>query len=191
MSSGEGPRSFAPVALVMGFGPFGELRRNPAAELACAVDGSRARGTRVVGRTMPVSYRRCVEQTAAAWGRYQPGIVLGVGVATSRNRPELERVARAHWATVPLDIDGLTPAWRPSATVRRARIPVEAMAEAAGIGVSEDCGAYVCNAWFYAILGALPVRVRVGFLHIPAAGFSVSGIHEMLNILAERNDNHG
>jgi len=191
VSSGEGSLSHSPCVLVMGFGPFGEVRRNPAAELACAVDGTRVGDTRVVGRSMPVSYQRCVEQTAALWGRHQPGVVLGVGVATSRSRPELERVARARWAPVPRDIDGRTPAWRPSASVRRARMPVEAMAVASGIGVSEDCGTYVCNAWFYTMLGALPEWVKVGFLHIPAAGFSVSGTHRMLHILAERDENHG
>jgi pyroglutamyl-peptidase len=110
VSSREAALSHASCALVMGFGPFGEVRRNPAAELACAVDGTRVGDTRVVGRSMPVSYQRSVEHTAAAWARHRPGVVLGVGVATSKNRPELERVARASWASEPLDIDGRTPA---------------------------------------------------------------------------------
>ena len=75
---GEGNR---PVALVMGFGPFGEVVDNPSCALATALDGTLAGPFRIAGRTMPVSYRRCLETTAAAVAELAPTVVLGIGVA--------------------------------------------------------------------------------------------------------------
>jgi tRNA nucleotidyltransferase (CCA-adding enzyme) len=45
---------------------------------------------------------------------------------------------------------------------------------ASGAGVSRDAGAYVCNAWLWQTLGALPRAsgVAVGFLHVPEAGMA-------------------
>jgi pyrrolidone-carboxylate peptidase len=51
----------------------------------------------------------------------------------------------------------------------RATLDVEALAEALGAGVSDDAGAYVCNAWLYAVTRGLP-GVPVGFVHVPDQG---------------------
>jgi len=167
---GEGDDDTA-CALVLGFGPFGEVVDNPSSKLAEALDGQQAAGLRIVGRTMPVSYRRCLETTATAIATHRPKMVLGVGVAVRRSQPMLERWGRAQVAASPLDVDGRRADWRAHPHHRRpARLPLAAMAAASGLALSDDCGTYVCNGWLYAVLGMLPTGVSAGFLHIPSAG---------------------
>jgi pyroglutamyl-peptidase len=166
----------------MGFGPFQGIDDNPASRLAEASDA--ASGTwRVVGRTMPVSYRRAVEETARWVARSQPDVVLGVGVAVRRTRPALERWGRGCFNPRQPDVDGRLPAWGAvrRSVARASRLPVEEMARSAGIAVSEDCGTYVCNGWLFTCLVAFPESLPLGFLHIPDTGWSVSGLLRLLD----------
>lgn len=183
---GEGNR---PVALVMGFGPFGEVVDNPSCALATALDGTLAGPFRIAGRTMPVSYRRCLETTAAAVAELAPTVVLGIGVAVRRERARLERVGRARVTRQPLDVDGRMADWRSAPHLRRpARLPLDRMCAASGLGLSEDCGSYVCNGWLYACLGMLPERVRIGFLHVPRAGVSADVVRRALAVVPVGKD---
>lgn len=176
------PPSSARLACVLGFGPFGEVRDNPSARLARAAHGAEGGGWRIHGEPMPVSYRRSVEHTASVVAAHTPELVLGVGVAMGRSWVALERFGRAVARPLPADVDGQAPPWRsrPSAPPRASRLPVDAMATAAGVRVSDDCGAYVCNAWLYTCLGALPEGLSVGFLHLPPQGWTVSGLLALL-----------
>ena len=185
-------RDGAPVALVLGFGPFGEVLDNPSSRLARAVDGLDAGPFRLVGRQMPVSYRRSVEETAAAVATHAPEIVLGVGVAVQRTCAQLERTGRAGHSTR-LDVDQRQADWISSPRRRRvARLPLKAMQEASGLEVSDDCGSYVCNGWLYACLGMLPLHLRVGFLHIPRHGLAPDVVqHAIAAVPARRTDLHG
>jgi pyroglutamyl-peptidase len=151
--------------LVIGFGPFLDVDDNPAARLARAVDGRAAGGARVFGREMPVSYTRAPGLTVA-WAReLGADAVLGVGVARGRATAMVERVARAGTDGVP-DVDGHV------ARLDGERLsPVaEAFAKALDVGVSDDAGRYVCNAWLHRALDLLADR-PVAFLHVTAAGF--------------------
>lgn len=170
-----------PRALVVGFGPFGRVAQNPSEALARAMDTVTTARWTVVGRVMPVSYRRCIEVTARALADVQPYLLLGVGVAVGRRQVTLERFGRARWRSDRSDVDGHVPGWRRGAGIRPARLPVDAMARAADIGVSDDCGDYVCNAWLYTMLGAVPEHTRVGFVHVPPSGFTVEGMRRMLD----------
>lgn len=176
------PRNTRPTALVVGFGPFGAVLDNPAARLATACTGTTARWT-VVGRTMTVSYRRSVEETARLVAELEPAVVLGVGVAVSRPQPCLERWGRRWFDADRPDVDGEVPTWASTGRIeaRKSRLPVQRMADTAGIQVSLDCGRYVCNGWLYACLGAFPAELAVGFLHVPTDGWTVSGVHALLD----------
>ncbi len=175
-----------PTALVMGFGPFGSVVDNPAARLASACVG--ASGTwEVCGDTMPVSYRRSVEHTARWISTVRPGLVLGIGVAANRRKPYLERWGRRCFNPSMPDIDGRLPDWGDSGrrsgrfSRRASRLPVDALARAAGIEVSDDCGRYVCNGWLYTCLGAFSESLPLGFLHVPMTGWNVVGICSLLD----------
>jgi pyrrolidone-carboxylate peptidase len=142
---------------------------------------------------MPVSYRRSLELTARAVVTHAPDVVLGIGVAVSRSRPQLERTGRAKLGPM-LDVDQRKADWRGSPHQQRpARLPLRLMCEAAGLEVSDDCGGYVCNGWMYASLGMLPQRVQVGFLHIPYAGISAQVVRQALAVvpvLGSRSHGH-
>lgn len=160
--------------LVVGFGPFLDVADNPAATLALAIDGLEARvpPLRVTGREMPVSYARAAEQTQR-WAReLSADFVLGVGVARARRQPLVERIGRRRADPTLADVDG----------ERLERLAADGpdelacddaarLAAALDVGLSDDAGAYVCNAWLYRTLSA---GTRSAFLHVPPAGFPVA-----------------
>lgn len=166
--------------LVTGFGPFLDVVDNPSARLVRALDGA-ALGPdlTVVGRVLPVSYRRAVTETLALIDAHAPIAVVGVGVARGREGVWIERWGR-RWANPALaDIDGehaddLDPG---GPAQIESTAPVGDLAAALGALVSEDAGGYVCNAWLYGVLRALQPRVPVGsppaiFVHLPAEGIA-------------------
>lgn|GEM_PF-1381242 len=175
-------------ALVLGFTAFGEVVHNPSECLARAVDNTRSARWSITGRSMPVSYRRCVEHTARLVAELNPHLVLGVGVAMQRDHIALERWGRAVCSRLQPDVDGRTAPWRNGPGIRPARLPVDRMARAANIRVSDDCGTYVCNAWLYTVLGALGEHLQVGFLHVPGGGGTVETLHAMLDAVGGPTD---
>lgn len=156
---------------MVGFGAFLDVLDNPAARLARACDGGRAGGHPVVGREMPVTWHGAVARVVALQAEHDAALVLGVGVARGRDAPWVERVGwRRVDGAVPdaagEHLDDLDPA---GPDRRVSTLDPVALAEALGVGVSDDAGRYVCNAFLYLAPAALPVPV--GFLHVPAAGF--------------------
>lgn len=156
------------LVLVMGFGPFLDVADNPAAALARALDGRTMDGVRVVGRVMPVSYRRSAAETLAAAAELGCDRVLGVGVARGRPAAMVERLGHFGDGGRDPDVDG------DHGDPRLDGAPVvvgeaEALAAALGVGVSDDAGRYVCNGW---IRRVVPVVGRpAAFLHVPGHGF--------------------
>jgi pyroglutamyl-peptidase len=155
--------------LVVGFGPFVGVAENPAAALARAVDGLRGPKLEVVGRELPVSYARAPVLTLE-WAReVAADFVLGIGVANRRKLPQVERIGRRRAGDARADADGerldvLAPDG-PDELPCPITIPV---ARALQVGVSDDAGAYVCNAWLYR---TLRIGLPAAFLHVPPAGF--------------------
>jgi pyroglutamyl-peptidase len=168
--------------LVTGFGPFLDVADNPAARLAREVEGLRDAGLDVVGRELPVSYARAPELTAR-WAReVAADFVLGIGVARGRKEPQVERVARRAADASLADVDGVR--LRELASDGPEQIvcaDAESVARALGVALSDDAGAYVCNAWLYAVLRA---GLRAAFLHVPPRGIAAGRLAEGLRALA-------
>ena len=176
--------------LVVGFGAFLDVVDNPAATLARALDGAVVDGPAgpvvVVGRVIPVTWRGCVADTVRHAEQVGAAVVLGVGVARTRSRLNVERAATrrvglgvADAAGVCLeDLDPTGP------EVRHATIPTAAFAAALGADLSDDAGAYVCNAWLYQSLAVF--GVPVGFLHLPRLGVDAERVRRALPWLWER-----
>ncbi len=164
----------------MGFGPFGPVRDNPARRLALAVDGAGDRAI-IVGRPMPVSFRRAVARTLEEVAQHQPEAVLGIGVARRRASPESERYAHRRTGPHP-DIDGLSFTLHGPPRLRSTFDPAPFLP---GCGHSDDAGSYVCNAWLYQMLqqGDRPV----GFLHIPPRGVEAAWLARGLDAWAARS----
>lgn len=166
------------TVLVLGFGPFLDVADNPAARLARAVDGREAGRLLVVGRELPVSYARSLEQTRSLVAEHHPVAVLCVGVARGRAAAAVECLAKN--TAQGIDIDGRCPttliAGGPASLP--ASSAAHALATALEVAESSDAGQYVCNAWLYrvqwesqrAAWGRPPLPVA--FLHIPDQGFA-------------------
>jgi pyroglutamyl-peptidase len=163
-------------ALVIGFGAFGEVIDNPARRLALGVDGLAFDDLQIIGREMPVSYRRCLDETAAQIEAVRPDLLLGVGVARGRGAAMVEGRGLLRLDPLLADVDG----------ERRGAVSAEgpleiaasagslALAEAMGLVVSLDAGSYVCNAWLYEAARRFGTELPVAFLHIPDQGLPVS-----------------
>lgn len=155
------------VILVTGFGAFLDVVDNPSGRLARAVDGAEVAGWRVVGREIPVSYARGVAATVALAREVGARLVLGTGVARSRDDVDVEAIGYAAGDPAVCDVDGV--ARGPAEGAVAATLDVARLAEALGARRSEDAGRYVCNGWLYDVVRALP-DVPVGFLHMSPAG---------------------
>ena len=77
--------------LVTGFEPYGGRGRNPAAEIAKALDGRMIAGHQVVGRTLPVSYRGLVERLGALIDEHNPAATISLGLWPGEPVIRLER----------------------------------------------------------------------------------------------------
>lgn len=171
------------IALITGFGPFGEVTDNPSGRLARAVHGARVGAWTLVGLELPVAYERAVELTVRSAHAHGAGLVLGTGVARRRTRPELERAGRTALGELP-DVEGTVAPTLPGPPVVDATIAVPDWAEVLGCGISDDAGGYVCNAWLHQVAQRL-APVPVGFLHVPPHGVDPAWLLDGLGALSQ------
>lgn len=161
--------------LVTGFGPFPGVSDNPTAALARALDGMQIGAARVIGRVLPVSYRRGPAEAVRLARAHDARLVLGTGVAANRATVCVERVAVRMMAGRP-DVDGLTDTGLVGDDRVNATIDTAGLAAALGALSSDDAGSYVCNAWLYRVVKELDVPV--GFVHVPATGIAIERVVE-------------
>ncbi len=165
--------------LVTGFGPFADIVDNPAAQLARALDGYHSPRLTLIGRVIPVSFSRGIQETLALANAVEPDTILGIGVARRRTSPEIEHVGRARLGDVP-DVDGIIAPILPGPAHLESAI-APAMAAALGCVLSTDAGQYVCNSWLHQ---ALQSRWPATFLHIPPHGtdpdWVVAGLERLM-----------
>lgn len=167
--------------LVTGFGPFPGVPRNPSVDVVRALQGRRVGDVDIVAREIPVSWSEGPDLAVATAREIGASLVIGVGVAESRDAVTVERQGRRAWSQIP-DARGATCAGLEGPEIVPATLDVERLAGALRAGVSDDAGAYVCNAWLYRVAQALDVPV--GFVHIPAEGIDpellVEGVRALL-----------
>ena len=157
------------MILLAGFGPFEDVRRNPAETLVRAADGVRVCGQTLRGLVLPVSYRRAPAKTLAL-ADLPLRAVIGVGVAMTREGISLERGADRPRRGAPPDIDGATPPSFRGPSRVEAGFSFPEFASGLGAVFSDDAGDYVCNAWLYQVQSAL--GIPVGFVHLPPCGLA-------------------
>jgi pyroglutamyl-peptidase len=167
------------IAVVQGFGPFGEHAVNPSELLIRSLAARGERGT--VTEVLPVSAEQVASAIPELMSRHRPRIWLGVGLAAGRTALSIEAVALnlRHWTGDEADVDGATVARRPvtedGPAAYLTTLPVEAILRTwkeAGIPgyVSQTAGSYLCNMSFYTAAHAaseLGLACMVGFLHVP------------------------
>ncbi|MCK6505813.1 hypothetical protein L6R53_20895 [Myxococcota bacterium] len=171
-----------------GFGPFLTVADNPAAQLARAVDDPDG-DPPIHGLVIPVSYQRGPDLAVEAARRLGVRLVIGVGVATGRDRVCVERFGRLVLDPSAPDVDQVhrdRVEDAPGApALVSASLPVEAFAAAMGAQLSDDAGRYVCNAWLYRVARALP-DLPVGFVHVPAEGMEPARLRAGIAALLAR-----
>lgn len=175
------PRRSKPPILLLGFEPFGGDAINPSQDVLQALHGKGIAGHRIATAVLPCAFAEALHQTALALERERPVIALGLGLAATRARLSLERVAiNLIDARIPDNagaqpIDVAVIAGAPSAYF--ASLPVKAMLRAmldAGVPaeLSLSGGSYVCNAVAFALQHlavSLYPNLRTGFLHLPCS----------------------
>lgn len=167
--------------LLTGFGPFGEVTTNPSAEVVQSLAGGMIADHPVVGEVLPVEFDAAGAQLQTLLRQHHPVLVVCLGVAASRHKISLERVAinlldariPDNAGRQPVDIPVVADG--PSAYFTS--LPIKAMREAmartdAPIEVSNSAGTYVCNHIFYTLMHAIRERsdCRGGFVHLPPDG---------------------
>lgn len=156
-----------PIALVTGFGPFPGVAENASGTLATVVDGARLGRWQVVGRVVDTSWHRAWPALEAAVRAVGPDALVMFGVAP-RSQVEIECIARNRADARP-DCDGALP---PAAALGEGPelLATTLPRDLDGCQLSEDAGAYLCNALFYQAQNRLPEIPHRGFVHIPHAG---------------------
>ncbi len=169
-----------PIAIQFtGFEPFGPHHANPSAAVASAAADAAAGE----GETLPVTYALARGYGEARLARAkQPTLLIHIGLASGRDAVSIEQFAHNTCGESP-DNDGqlaspsrLLELSGPEA--RRTTLPIAAIAASLHqpeqpARVSRDTGTYVCNALYYASLGAAQRSFARGlpaaalFVHVP------------------------
>jgi len=177
--------------LLTGFGPFASHERNPSGEAVERLEGEEAEGFLFRSLVLPVQFERAVAALEEAIETYRPSAVIATGIHGEPTGLRLELAARNERNYPVPDVDGhivqgepVEEGGPPSAF---GSLPVGTIKKAldeAGLGVelSEDAGAYLCNAVFY----WLARRVSpAGFLHLPCAPERLEELVRAVRLTAE------
>lgn len=162
-----------------GFGRFPGAPANPSAAIVAAIGNACRRRLDICGidlstAVLPVEYDRIGTELAARLARAEPDGVLHLGLAGRRRGLTVDGGAKNRLSLLHPDAGRRGPG-RPTVVAggperRNVRLPVARLAAAmaragAPTRLSNDAGAYVCNATLYLSLGTLiPLA---GFIHVP------------------------
>jgi pyroglutamyl-peptidase len=173
----------AVTILVTGFGPYPRVRVNPTAALARALGASRRPGLlgfRIVSRVFETSYGAAGAAIGPMLAEIQPDACLHLGLAPRAKAVRVEMRGENRTRSLAVDVRGNRPRSRalvpeaPSAL--RSTAPVRCIRalladEPFRARLSNDAGAYLCNAVYYWSLlesaRSAGGRRPVVFLHIP------------------------
>jgi pyrrolidone-carboxylate peptidase len=153
--------------IVTGFGPFGEVHLNASGIVAERLDGVRlGGGLPVRGVVLPTAYGEARARMAELARAPGTCAILALGVWRGGD-VRLERRARGVVTSDKSDVRGEVWSGRVLGTDQVTRLPLGDWAEALGVALSEDCGGFVCNATYHALLEALGEAPNGLFLHVP------------------------
>lgn len=166
-----------PIIVVTGFAPFGGERINPSWEVARNLDGDVIGGMQVKSVRLPVNCLAAARRIEAAFVRYRPRAILGLGQARGRPALSVERIAinlfEQRKAGLNARNDG-RPVIPNAPAAYFSRLPMGAILKAlerrkVPASISLSAGAYACNAAMYAALHTTRRRANfpAGFIHLP------------------------
>jgi pyroglutamyl-peptidase len=167
-----------PTVLLTGFEPFAGDAVNPSWEAVRALDGETISGHRIVTAKLPVVFGDARHALREAIAHTKPTLVICVGVANTRTRISIERIAiNVDDARIPDNagrqpIDVAVVEEGPAAYF--STLPIKAILRALDAAkipaeISQTAGTYVCNHVFYGLMHELAAHpaIRGGFIHVP------------------------
>ncbi len=164
--------------IVTGFEPFLDNSINPTLEVLELLPKS-IKGNEIITLKLPVEYDKCFDLLKPYIDKYEPGIILNLGLAPKRKYISLERVAinvnssnnEDNLGVKKVDdciIENGENAYFSKLPLRkilnildRKGIPVE---------ISNTAGLYVCNNIMYNVLHYINTNkldIKAGFIHVP------------------------
>jgi pyroglutamyl-peptidase len=176
---GVGGGVLARIALVTGFEGYGGRDRNPAGETAKALDRQTVAGCAVVGRQLPVSYKKLSRCLIDLMQEHQPEIVISLGLWPGESIIRLERIGincadfeipdneGVIVSDAPITNSGAAAlmATLPNRQIRSALLNADIPAR-----ISSTAGTFLCNATLYATLSFAQTMRKApltGFIHVP------------------------
>ncbi len=172
----------APRLLVTGFGPYPGAPENPTERLvrALAEEQAEAFGAGAFhASVLRTEYHGSWAELERLADAFAPDVVVHFGLSERIEAIHLECVGRNSVDPAKPDAAGHAPSSLRLAEdgpeMLASTFPAEAILAAlteAGFpaALSDDAGAYVCNATLYRSLHAAPPARRVGFVHVPPEG---------------------
>jgi len=170
----------APLVLLTGFGPFGDVTENPSGALAQQLAAHPPEGLRVTAALLPVTFAGVPAALAAFVESAQrgraPAALLSMGVHPGEGF-RLERCARKAPDSTSADNDGQLASAFHVARPRECTLDLEplvtllqplAVEAGSHVRISDDAGGYVCD-WTYVHLLEHAERLGIPalFLHVP------------------------
>ena len=166
--------------LITGFEPFGESPLNPSQMLVESLSENDQDGVSLIREVLPVDQAKAPKSIMRLINQHQPDAILAFGLAMSRPKISLERIALNLQDFHIPDNKGVTvtdqPIYSDGPTAYFSTLPLKQMLialQTKGIPaeLSLSAGTYLCNLVFYTIMHALSGRtasVPAGFVHLPA-----------------------
>ena len=163
--------------LVFGFEPFLEFDENPSQLLVQHLQNRKIKDHEVTSVVLPVDYSMVEEKIVTQLTRVRPQLVIGFGLAQSRQKITPEKIAvNYRYASEPDNAGRImkgTPIDPKLPDGIFTNLPVEGMVESlnkSGIpsSISLSAGGYLCNnAMFVIVREARRQNFSGGFIHIP------------------------
>jgi pyroglutamyl-peptidase len=165
------------IVLVTGFGPFGNNNINPSQYISENLSGIIIKNASIIGLTLTVDYNESINEIVDALEKYDPILIISLGLAASYKSIEVEKLAinlkrieKDKWPYYQIKlINPEGPPFRMS-NLPSVRIVKEVRNQNIPIKTSLYGGIYICNALQYNLLGYIEdnrLRTRAGFIHVP------------------------
>jgi pyroglutamyl-peptidase len=176
---GTGEGDAGPRLLITGFGPFPGAPENPTEDLVRTLADEPAASfgaSALKALVMRTDYKRSWPTLRRVYRNFDPHVVVHFGLNGKAKAIHIETIGINRIDATKPDASGSAPR---TGRVRRAgpeklQATLESesiLAALEGIRIpaqlSENAGAYVCNATLYRSLHAAPVGRKVGFIHVP------------------------
>lgn len=174
-----------PTILVAGYGSWPKAKKNPAAQVALALNARRWHGFRVIGVEVPVDSNSLMEHITQLFDTHAPDAWVGLGVSQAAivqaemvginwrhfDVPDAQGVKLAHTPILedgPVAYNATLPNGKMVDALRQAEIPA---------ALSFSAGTHLCNQMLYATAHVIAQRnlpTLTGFVHIPQTSANVA-----------------